>query len=261
MRKKLILISLIITLIFIGSNFSIAIQISNKPYNYLSKKDRIWFENNPNSLPIWLTQEELEKLDEIGKGFIRTSPPPEPVRMPAEFEPMQGVLIRYSFGISYEIIKEMAEDVMVVTIVANEGEKSTVISQYQSYGVNLDNCDFLIALTDSYWTRDYGPWFIFNGDDEQGIVDFIYNRPRPNDDQIPTKYGNWQDIPVYAMSLTTAGGNYMTDGQGIAISTDLVWSENPGYTHDQINQMIQDNCGIETYHVVPDVLGDYIKTY
>lgn len=86
-----------------------------------------------------------------------------------------------------------------------------------------------------------------------------YNRPRPNDNLIPTKYANNQSLPVYDMALTTAGGNYMTDGQGIAISTTLTWEENPGLTHDQINQMVYDYLGVTTYHVVPDVNGEYIK--
>ena len=93
----------------------------------------------------------------------------------------------------------------------------------------------------------------------QGVVDFTYNRPRPNDDLIPVKYANNQSLPLATMSLETAGGNYMTDGQGIAISTSLVWEENPGLSHDQINQMVQDYLGITTYHVVPDVNGEYIK--
>lgn len=172
---------------------------------------------------------------------------------------MQGVLIRYKFGISYNIIREMSEDVEVVTIVNDNSEKNYVLSQYEIYGVNTDNCDFLIAPSDSYWTRDYGPWFIFNGDNEQGIVDHIYNRPRPNDDKIPTKFGNAYGIPVYSLDLVHSGGNYMTDGQGISVSTDLVWSENSGKTHDEINQIMKDYCGIETYHVVPDALGAYIK--
>ncbi len=181
------------------------------------------------------------------------------IRQPAEFEPMQGVLIRYPFGISYDVIKEMAEDVNVVTIVASVSEQNTVQTQYQSHGVDISHCTYLIAPTDSYWTRDYGPWFIINQDDVQGIVDFTYNRPRPNDDQIPTQYANNQSIPVYNMPLVTAGGNYMTDGQGIAISTDLVWEENLGYTHEQINEMVNQYLGIETYQVVPDVNGQYIK--
>jgi len=181
------------------------------------------------------------------------------IRQPAEFEPMQGALIRYPFGITYDIIKEMAEDVTVVTIVASTTEKNTVLTQYQSHGVDVSHCSFLIAPTNSYWTRDYGPWFIITNTSEQGVVDFTYNRPRPNDDQIPTKYAQNQSLPLFNMPLTTAGGNYMTDGQGIAISTRLVWEENPDMTPEEINQTVHDYLGITTYQVVPDVNGEYIK--
>ena len=251
-KKTLIyLLAIIFSLIFVNIIQAETINIKTQ------EKEFNWYDSN--SLPIWLTEDEKLKLDEIGKNFQPTNPPPLPARQPAEFEPMEGALIRYPFGISYQIIAEMAEDANIVTIVANTNEKTYLQTQYQNYGIDLSHCSFLIAPSDSYWTRDYGPWFIFNGDDEQGIVDFIYNRPRPNDDQIPTKYGIDQGIPVYAMSLEATGGNYMTDGQGIAISTDLIWSENPGMTHEQINQMVHDYLGINTYYVVPDVNGEYIK--
>jgi len=189
--------------------------------------------------------------------------PPLPIRQPAEFEPMEGVLINYggdnNFGISYDIIAEMAEDVDVVTIVDSTSQQTYVESLFLNHGVNLDHCSFLISPSNTWWTRDYGPWFIINGDDHQGIIDHVYNRPRPNDDQIPNAYGNWQGIPVYDMNLVHTGGNYMTDGQGTAVSTTLVWNENPGYTHDQIDQIVEDNLGITTYHVVPDALGAYIE--
>ena len=75
-------------------------------------------------------------------------PPATPIRQPAEFEPMQGVLIRYPFGISYQIIAEMSEDVEVVTIVASSSQQSYVETQYQNNGVNLNHCSFLIASSD-----------------------------------------------------------------------------------------------------------------
>ncbi len=190
--------------------------------------------------------------------------PPAPVRQPAEFDQMTGALIEYSgssppFGISYEVIAEMAENVTVCTIVASTSEKNTVLSLYTSHGIDTSHCTFLIAPTNSWWTRDYGPWFIFTGNNEQGIVDFTYNRPRPNDDVIPGAYAANQSIPYYFMSLTHSGGDYMTDGEGRAISTTLVWEENPGMTHAQINQTVHDYLGINTYYVVPDVNGDYIE--
>lgn len=61
------------------------------------------------------------------------------------------------------------------------------------------------------------------------------------------------------MPLAHTGGNYMTDGQGIAISTDLIETENPGLTHSEIEQIANDYLGIHTYHMVPDVNGEYIK--
>src|SRR4030042_6133993 len=145
-------------------------------------------------------------------------PPPGPIRNVAEFESMEGVLIRYPFGISYTVIAEMSEDVSVYTIVTSSSEQSSVLSQYQSHGVNTANCEFLIAASDSYWTRDYGPWFIFNGNDELGVIDFNYNRPRPNDNQIPSKFALYKGFPNYYMPLTHTGGNYMTDSEGISIS-------------------------------------------
>jgi len=191
--------------------------------------------------------------------FVSLSSPPEPIRNVAEFERMEGVLIRYPFGISYQIIAEMSEDVEVTTIVASESQKTTVISQYLSHGVNLDNCKFLIAPSDSYWTRDYGPWFIFNGDNELGVVDFTYNRPRPQDNAIPSAFASDQEFPCYLMPLDHTGGNYMTDSYGISVSTSLVWNENSGYSHQQIYDIMNDYLGIGTYHVVPDALGDYIQ--
>jgi agmatine deiminase len=260
MKRKILIIILALSLIITATiNVSSSRTNFEKNYNSYIKQQEQWEKNNPDILPIWLSSRELNRIDEIGIGFVPTSQPPTPIRQPAEFEPMQGVLIRYPFGISYDLIKEMAKDVEVVTVVNDNSEKNYVISQYQSYGIDLDNCDFLIAPSDSYWTRDYGPWFIFNGDDEQGIVDHIYNRPRPNDDQIPVEFGNAYGIPVYGMNLVHTGGNYMTDGQGISVSTELVWNENSGKTHEEINEILEDYCGIHTYHVVPDALGEYIE--
>ena len=54
-------------------------------------------------LPIGLTEEEKGKLHIIKEMGRSTDPPPGPVRNIAEFERMEGVLIRYPFGISTSI--------------------------------------------------------------------------------------------------------------------------------------------------------------
>ena len=180
-------------------------------------------------------------------------------RQPAEFEPMQGALIRYPSGLSYEIIAELSEDVEVVTIVENVTEENYVASAYASHGVNVSRCSFLHAQTNTYWTRDYGPWFAFNESGECEVVDFDYNRPRPYDNAIPTAYAAANNLSIYNLDLIHTGGNYMTDGQGTAVSTDLIWTENLGLSHEQINEQVAVALGIHTYNVVPDVLDEYIQ--
>ena len=199
-----------------------------------------------------MTPDELLRKSEIGRNFVETNPPIAPVRNVAEFDRMQGALVRYPFGIPISLIREMAIDVTVTTIVASTAQQNTVISQYVSNGVDTSHCNFLIAPTDSYWTRDYGPWFESDSSNQIGIVDFPYNRPRPLDDEIPKTLAGMLGIPWFGMNVSSTGGNYMTDGMGISASTDLVWVENPTQTHAQIAQKMNDYLGISNYQVVPD---------
>ena len=53
------------------------------------------------------------------------------------------------------------------------------------------------------------------------LTDWIYNRPRPNDDILPDAYGAHLGIDVYSTAanpnkVMSTGGNWMSDGAGIA---------------------------------------------
>jgi len=206
-----------------------------------------------------MTPEEELRRDEIGRDFAATDPPMVPVRAIAEFEEMQSVLIRYPFGIPMSLIVEMAEDCHVTTIVASTTQQNTVLNQYISAGVDTSHCAWLIAPTNSYWTRDYGPWFVADSNNQVGINDFPYNRPRPYDDNIPVVLAQDMGIPLFGMPLIHTGGNWMCDGMGMAASTDLVYTENPTLTHQEIDTLVWNYLGIEKYHVLPDPLGEYIE--
>ncbi len=212
--------------------------------------------SNNDELPIGLTDFELENLHIIDDMGRDTPPPPPPVRNIAEYERMEGVLIRYPFGISTSLIREMAEDVTVYCLVSSNLQNSAY-SSMNNADVDMDNVEFVIGSTDSYWTRDYGPWWAVDGNKEIGVVDFTYNRPRPNDNQAPQKMSDYLGTPYYSTDLEHCGGNYMTDGIGGAASTTLVYSEN-SYSNNQIHNIMEDYYGIETYHVLDDPNNTYI---
>ena len=216
----------------------------------------ILFSLENEELPIGLSESELDKLyiiDEMGRD---TPPPPPPVRNIAEFERMEGVLIRYPFGISTSMIREMAEDVTIYCLVSS-GYQNSAYNSMNGAGVNMDNVEFITGSTDTYWTRDYGPWWVVDGNSEIGVVDFTYNRPRPNDNDAPQKMSDYLNTPYYSTDIEHCGGNYMTDGIGGAASTTLVYSEN-SYSNTQIHNIMESYYGIDTYHVLDDPNNTYI---
>jgi len=207
----------------------------------------------------YLSEEEMLLPLNTARDFIETDPPTGDVRNVAEFDEMQAVIVRYPFGIPISLVKEMADDIEVITLVASASEQQVVENQYASAGVNLDNTSFLITPTDSYWVRDYGPWFVFDGDRNPGIMDFPYNRPRPNDNNVPAAIADMLGITLYGMNVYHTGGNYMTTGMGQSASTDLVYDENPQLTHQQIADKFSSYLNVNPYHVMADPLDDYIK--
>ena len=186
-------------------------------------------------------------------NFTETPPPTGEPRFVAEFEPMQGVMIRYPLGIPESLVAQLSNNCRVYCITQ---QQSSAQSTFQSAGVNMSNVTFVNAPTDSYWVRDYGPWYIFE-DRQPAIVDNIYNRPRPNDDNISGVFANFWDIPMYGMNLEHTGGNMMEDGRGHGVSDDLVVSENNN-NEANVRQKMREYLGIDPYHITIDPQGDYI---
>lgn len=214
------------------------------------------YEENP--LPQHLTEEEKQRLDEIGRDFFVTDPPEGDVRAIAEYEPMESVLIRYPLGIPLDLVATFSEEILVSTIVSGTFQENNATEDFIDAGVNMDNVKFIHAPTDSYWTRDYGPWYVEYGDQQIGIINFPYNRPRPDDDDIPIVIADSLGLELFGMNLVHTGGNYMATGRTQAASTTLVMDEND-YTDEEIDELVYDYLGVEQYHFNEDPLDDYIE--
>ena len=226
------------------------------------------FNENYNELPIGLTEQEKGQMHLIKEMIRETEPPTAPVRSIAEYEPMQGVLIRYPFGISTSLIKKLSENVIIYCLVSSSSQNSAY-SSMNSAGVDMENVEFILGSTDSYWTRDYGPWWVVDGENEVGVVDFTYNRPRPNDNQAPLKTANHLNAPYFASGIVSTGGNYMTDGYGMSAATHIAYTENDQCnTNNQssvplppcayVDNNLNEYYGIQTFHVVADPNNEYI---
>lgn len=205
-----------------------------------------------------MTPEEYQRRHEIGLQFILTDPPAGEITSIAEFDRAVGTVVAYPLGIPVSLVREMAKDAIVTTLVRNASAENSARNLYTQARVNLDNCQFLQIATDSYWTRDFGPMYITYGDNQIGIVDFPYNRPRPLDDDAPRTLAQQLGIEWFGMPVVHTGGNYMTDGYGFASSTMIAYTENPSLIPAQVDQHMMNYLGINDYSVLEDPNNTYI---
>jgi len=197
----------------------------------------------------WLGREDL-----LPRRDAPADPPPVgPVRNVAEWEPATGVLIRYPLGLPYALLRDFDDDVTLHVIVSSTYQ-ATAQANLQANGVDMARVQFLVRANDSIWTRDYGPWFVVDGNGVLTVVDHVYNRPwRPNDNLIPIAFAQQQGLPVVSHDMCHTGGNYMTDGSRLGMSTRLVYDEalaENGLSAAQVDQLMGDYYGLQSYQVL-----------
>lgn len=215
-------------------------------------------------LPNYMTEEEATKVAdyelERPSGLGITTPPTSPVRTMAEWEEIQSLVITWtSFtGILSEITDAAQEECEVIILCS---DSNSVKSTLTGNGVPLYNISYVEDDYNSIWMRDYGGNTVYKNDvDSVYLVDWIYNRPRPDDDAAPAAIANFKNIPLYETttppwSLVHTGGNFMVDGFGTAFSSNLVLDENSpsgvfnpeNLTESQVDARMNAFMGITTY--------------
>ncbi len=206
-------------------------------------------------------------------AYIPT-PPPYPVRHMAEWEELQALAITWrSFpGILTEIAYHAAQEVKVTIFCNTETVKANAENSLLNAGANMDNIEFVIAPNNSIWIRDYGPNCIYKNDvEELNFVDWVYNRNRPDDDDLPLSVASYFGLPLYSTSeppyrLVNTGGNFTSDGRGNAFASKLIFEDN-GPNSDftdaplseaEIDGILDDFMGIQRYTKLETLLFDKI---
>lgn len=194
-------------------------------------------------LPHYLTADEVKAAKQAGY----TTPTPrgggaapdyENIRTMAEWEESQALVIAWQGFPS--ILKRMTAaareecEVIIMTEDANQTESYLFSSSGGGAFDNLDNVTLLEMDLNSIWVRDYFAKSVYA--DEVGdffMVDWIYNRPRPDDDVSPYAVADYLNVPIYGTTfapyeLMGTGGNFMSDGFGTGFSSELIIEENSG---------------------------------
>ena len=219
-------------------------------------------------LPQGFSIEEHNKMSDYlsnisVNGDVITTPPDFSVRTMAEWEEIQALTIAWEGfePILTEIVRNAVSECTVLIACDNP---NSVNNYLQNNGVETANVEYLNINTNSIWLRDYGQNTIYQDDvDSLYLVDWIYNRPRPDDDIYPEALAEYLNLNLYQTSvspnnLVTTGGNFMSDGFGTAFSSNLILNENdgngpynslnyPNHSEQEIDNIMSQFMGVNTY--------------
>jgi agmatine/peptidylarginine deiminase len=193
-------------------------------------------------LPKGFTPEEkaaLDRGDYTHQASTRgtTTPPPfDNLRTMAEWEEIQALTIAWTSypRILKEIVAAAQNETQIIILSENPQETSNYLLSNQGGPAlaNLNNITIVDSNYDSIWMRDYAANTVYANDVEDlMLVDWIYNRPRPNDDASPQDVAETLNLPLFCTTeaptdLVNTGGNFMSDGFGTAFASELILEEN-----------------------------------
>jgi agmatine deiminase len=190
------------------------------------------------------------------------TPPASPVRTIAEWEELQALMVGWKSypSILREIVRAAKQETRVIIVFTSPDTQTSLINYLAAGGVDTVNVTFLNSPLNSVWSRDYGPWSAYTNDVDSLItIDWIYNRPRPQDDAVPVAISNYLGTPLYQTTtapfdLVHTGGNFMTDGFGTGFSSELILEENSpiggfgiNHTASEIDSIMLQFMGINRY--------------
>lgn len=198
-----------------------------------------------------------------------TTPPAfDNLRTMAEWEEIEVLCVGWEgySAIEKQIVVNAAQEcnVIILTSYASDVEDYLTSNNNGGPAASLDNITIIDNPMNTVWIRDYGPNTVYgNGVDDRLIVDWIYNRPRPDDDASPQVIADELGIDLYETTaepydLMNTGGNFMSDGFGTGFASNLIVDENsggntwwgtqyPDQSVEEIEGILADFMGLHTY--------------
>ncbi|MCH2215318.1 MAG: agmatine deiminase family protein [Flavobacteriales bacterium] len=191
-------------------------------------------------LPRYMNESEKQKMQNYSFPLLEkgteTPPPFDNLRTMAEWEEIQALTITWQGfpGILKRITRAAAEETTVIIFSENPSDTQSYLLSNAAGGPlnSLENVQIVDAESNSIWMRDYGANTVYgNRVDTLVLVDWIYNRPRPDDDVIPEVLADELGLELYTTTaapndLVNTGGNFMSDGQGNGFASALILEEN-----------------------------------
>lgn len=187
----------------------------------------------------------------------------------AEFNPQSALLIganelvKYHQAVFTGLVQAIQGRIPIIGFVNDADEAELGQALLEKAGVPVSTVNFVKHPLDSMWLRDFGPLFARWSDGDVRVVHARYdnpdeNGPRTRDDALAVYVGRVLKLEVERMPLVLEGGNLMSNGDGLMVTSTRVIDrpENRRYTLQQIGNLLKTKLGCRTWVYLRPLEGE-----
>jgi MYXO-CTERM domain-containing protein len=208
-----------------------------------------------------------------------TTPPVGQVTFYAEYAPVDAVYYVWEPGVFdpffHAITHELITDGSSTAYILHHGneDRATLEAYITGQGDDPADASFIDVATlgdyyewqtespydrslDSFWTVDFGPFWVEDGAGVLSIIDPRYYFWRINDDTVPAKLAAALGVNVFRPDLGFEGGNLFSDGLGTCFGTGVHVAYNAAFTEQEINDQLFDYFGCEKMFWLEPMFGE-----
>ena len=173
-------------------------------------------------------------------------------RMEGEFNRQSAIilscaeLIEQCPNVFVALVVELHNRIPLIGLISSDEQRRLAENLLKANGLPVSAVSFLLSPVQTMWVRDYGPQFVLQPNGDVEVVDFISSVDAGDpyatiEDPVPQWIG-WQlDLPVVSPPLRLEGGSFLTNGDGLCVTTTAVLENNSdlGYGTDLVSALIE----------------------
>ncbi len=156
-----------------------------------------------------------------------------PACQPGDFERHSAILLGCNELLPYhpqvltDLVSVLIERMPVVAIVRDEAQRRDLLTLLCDWGLPAHLLHCVSLPVKGMWVRHYGPAFVRTKHGSIQILDPDYTEAdRAQDDLVPTELANLLKLPVTRVPLLIEGGNILSNGQGLCVTTTALFDRN-----------------------------------
>src|SRR2546421_420035 len=185
--------------------------------------------------------------------------------MPADFEKQSAILLGCNELLPYhprvlvELCAALIDKIALIGLVESEEQRKHVITLLCDWGLPAHLLHFVSLPVKGMWVRDYGPAFVRGREGGITILDAEYlETDRPEDDKAPSELAALLRLPVAPVPLTCEGGNLLSNGQGLCLSTTTLVARNAhrGYNPQRVVDILAKFYGFRQVTLLKPLLSE-----